>query len=92
MNESAWNTFSKEEAEHMTRVTGGAIKVEKIIKMPLLDINDVMAKHFGKAPTYVSIDAEGQHLLRKSSLNTGDAPLCLPSLLVVALLGSCPLL
>ena len=62
MTESAWNTFSKEEAEHMTRVTGGSIKVERVIKMPLLEINGVMAKHFGGAPTFLSIDAEGLHL------------------------------
>jgi hypothetical protein len=62
MTESAWNTFSKEEAEHMTRATGGAIKVERVIKMPLLGINDVMTKHFGGAPTFLSIDAEGLHL------------------------------
>jgi len=62
MTESAWNTFSKEEAEHMTQVTGGHIKVERVIKMPLLGINDVMAKHFGGAPTFLSIDAEGLHL------------------------------
>ena len=62
MTESAWNTFSKEEAEHMTRATGGGIKVERVIKMPLLEINDVMTKHFGGAPTFLSIDAEGLHL------------------------------
>jgi hypothetical protein len=62
MTESAWNTFSKEEAEHMTRATGGGIKVERVIKMPLLEINDVMMKHFGGAPTFLSIDAEGLHL------------------------------
>ena len=62
MTESAWNTFSKEEAEHMTRVTGGGIKVERVIKMPLLEINEVMARHFGGAPTFLSIDAEGLHL------------------------------
>ena len=62
MTEAAWNTFSKEEAEHMTRATGGTIKIEKVIKMPLLDINDVMSQHFGKAPTFLSIDAEGLHL------------------------------
>ena len=71
MNESAWNTFSKDEAEHMTKVTGGHIKVEKVIKMPLLDINDVMAKHFGKAPAYVSIDAEGLHLAILKSIDYG---------------------
>lgn len=62
MTESAWNTFSKEEAEHMTRATGGGIKVERVIKMPLLEVNDVMKKHFGGAPTFLSIDAEGLHL------------------------------
>lgn len=62
MSDSAWNTFSKEEAEHMTRATGGTIKIEKVIKMPLLEINDVMSKHFGEAPTFLSIDAEGLHL------------------------------
>jgi hypothetical protein len=69
MTESAWNTFSKEEAEHMTQVTSGGIRVEKVIKMPLLNINDVMAKHFGKAPAYVSIDAEGWHLAILKSID-----------------------
>jgi hypothetical protein len=69
MSDSAWNTFSKDEAEHMTKVTGGNIKVEKVVKMPLLNINDVMAKHFGKAPTYVSIDAEGLHLAILKSID-----------------------
>ena len=71
MNESSWNTFSKDEADHMTKVTGGQIKVEKVIKMPLLNINDVMAKHFGKAPAYVSIDAEGLHLAILKSIDYG---------------------
>jgi hypothetical protein len=62
MTESAWNTFSKEEAEHMTHVTKGGIKVQRVIKMPLLEINTVMAKHFAGAPTFLSIDAEGLHL------------------------------
>jgi FkbM family methyltransferase len=62
MTESSWNTFSKEEADHMTRATRGGIKVERVIKMPLLEINEVMAKHFGGAPTFLSIDAEGLHL------------------------------
>ncbi len=69
MTASGWNTFSKAEADHMTRTTGGRIKVEKVIKMPLLNINDVMAKHFGKAPAYVSIDAEGWHLAILKSID-----------------------
>ena len=62
MTESAWNTFSKEESEHMTRVTDGRIKVERVIQMPMLDINEVMAKHFNGAPTFLSIDTEGMDL------------------------------
>jgi len=62
MTEPSWNTFSKEEAEHQAKVTDGKIKIEKVIKMPLLDINDVMAQHLNGAPAFLSIDAEGWHL------------------------------
>jgi hypothetical protein len=61
MTDPSWNTFSKEEAEHQEEITGRRIKIDKIIKMPLLDINDVMEEHFHGAPTFVSIDAEGLH-------------------------------
>ena len=61
MSEPSWNTFSREEAEHMEKSTNGKITIQKVIKMPLLNINDVMAEHFQKAPTFVSIDAEGLH-------------------------------
>lgn len=62
MTEPSWNTFSKEEAEHQERITNNRIRIKEVVKMPLLDINEVMAKHFeGKAPTYLSIDAEGIH-------------------------------
>lgn len=62
MTESSWNTFSKEEAEHQAEVTGGRIAIEKVVKVPLLDINEVMDEHFHGAPSFVSIDAEGLHL------------------------------
>jgi hypothetical protein len=61
MSDPSWNTFSKKEAEHVVKTTNGAIFVEKQLKMPLLDINRVMQEHFGGAPTFVSIDAEGLH-------------------------------
>jgi len=62
MTEPSWNTFSKEEAEHQEKITNKRIRIREVVKMPLLDINSVMAEHFeGKAPTYVSIDAEGIH-------------------------------
>lgn len=62
MTEPSWNTFSKEEADHQSKVSNGRVTIEKVIKMPLLDINDVMAEHFQGAPAFVSIDAEGWHL------------------------------
>jgi Methyltransferase FkbM domain len=70
MSESDWNTFDKAEAEHMAKVTGGKVAIREVRKMPLLNINDVMAQHFnGKAPSYVSIDAEGLHLAILKSID-----------------------
>ena len=69
MTDPSWNTFSKEEAEHQEKATGKKISIKKVIKMPLLDINDVMQEHFGKAPTFLSIDAEGLHLAILKSID-----------------------
>jgi FkbM family methyltransferase len=62
MNYAELNTFSKEEAEHQERETKGRIKVREVIRMPLLNINDVMAEHLKGAPTFLSIDTEGLDL------------------------------
>jgi FkbM family methyltransferase len=62
MSEPSWNTFSKEEADHQVEVTQGRVTIKEVIKMPLLNINDVMAEHFKGAPAFLSIDAEGLHL------------------------------
>ena len=59
MSQPGLNTFSKEEADHQTEVTKGQISVKEVIKMPLLNINDVMIKYFGDAPTFLSVDTEG---------------------------------
>lgn len=69
MSDPSWNTFSKEEAEHQEEVTGGRIAVREVIKMPLLDINDVMQEHFDGAPAYLSVDAEGLHLAILQSID-----------------------
>jgi FkbM family methyltransferase len=75
MTEPSWNTFSREEADHQAKVTNGRIKIEKVIKMPLLNINDVMREHLKGAPTFLSIDAEGWHLpILKSIDYTGFRP------------------
>ena len=62
LNESALNTFSKEQAERLVAESKGGYHIEEVRKVPLLNINDVMAEHFQGAPTFVSIDVEGLDL------------------------------
>jgi hypothetical protein len=53
------NTFDRAAADRLPAVTDGKGKVVRTVKMPLLNINDVIARHLGTAPDYLSIDAEG---------------------------------
>lgn len=62
MNASALNTFSKEQAQRLEAEPGGKFKIEEVRKVPLLNINDVMEKHFKGAPWFISIDTEGLDL------------------------------
>ncbi len=56
------NTFSKKQVD-LYQKKYGKNSLEKVIKMPLLNINDVIKRHFGgKAPDLVSIDVEGLDL------------------------------
>jgi FkbM family methyltransferase len=58
MSSSGLNTFDKEQAERLARESEH--KIVKVIKMPMLGINRVIAEHFGgKAPDFISIDIEG---------------------------------
>lgn len=50
------NTFSSEQVE---RLKAQGTSVERVVKMPLLNINDVIAKHLGSAPDVLSTDVEG---------------------------------
>ncbi len=59
---SGLNTFSKEEANFWEQEGNeeiGKHKVEKVVKMPLLNINELMAQYFKPHPNLVSIDVEG---------------------------------
>lgn len=59
---SGLNTFSKEEADFWEQEGNeeiGKHKVEKVVKMPLLNINELMAHYFRPHPNLVSIDVEG---------------------------------
>ena len=53
----ALNTLSKKEAEY--REKNGSYKVEKIIRIPLKTINEVIEENFSKTPDLVSLDVEG---------------------------------
>jgi FkbM family methyltransferase len=58
MSAKVLNTFSKEEAEHLTNTTSK--KIEKVIKIPLVPINKIITKYLNnKAPNFVSLDTEG---------------------------------
>ena len=66
------STFSKKEALHWqeTGMKGmGKINYEKIIKVPLVNINTIIQKYFDKVPDFISIDVEGLDLAILSSLD-----------------------
>jgi FkbM family methyltransferase len=53
------NTFSKEQAD-LVLAKYGAGALDKVLKRPLLNVNDVIREHFkGAAPDVFSIDIEG---------------------------------
>jgi hypothetical protein len=70
MSDASWSTFDRAEAEHQVKATGGKVTIREVRRMPLLDVNQVMAEHFqGKAPSFISIDAEGWHFPILSSID-----------------------
>jgi hypothetical protein len=56
---SGLNTFSKEMADSYPAKSGGVITVAKVLRLPLLDINGVMEKHWNGPPHLLSVDTEG---------------------------------
>ena len=63
-NHTALNTFSKEEAINSEKE---GIPIQKVIKLPLKDVNDVISENFTGSPTIISLDVEGldEMILRK---------------------------
>ena len=63
MTLSQWNTFDKAEAERRVVKTGGEVEIERVVKMPLVPINRIMAEHFPQGgPDFLSIDIESLDL------------------------------
>ncbi len=57
----ALNTFSADDVAVRRREAGEGV-VEKVIKMPLVEVNRLIAQHLGAAPDLISIDVEGWDL------------------------------
>jgi FkbM family methyltransferase len=57
-------TFSKREAQYWENVglNGKRYKIEKIVKMPLMNVNHVIENYFTECPDFISIDVEGWDL------------------------------
>ncbi len=53
------NTFSHDEAMQLVTRSNGRYRIETVIKIPLLNINDVMRQQWSAAPNVLSVDAEG---------------------------------
>jgi FkbM family methyltransferase len=56
------NTFSKQVAEEYAARADFRYSIRKVLRLPLLDINRLMQKHWGGAPSLLSIDTEGFEL------------------------------
>ena len=53
------NTFSQEQATQLVARSQGHYRIERVIKVPLLNINDVMREQWNAAPNVLSVDTEG---------------------------------
>jgi FkbM family methyltransferase len=62
LNMPQLNTFDRSRAEQVVAGSGGKVKLLRTVKMPIVNINRVVADHLGAAPDYLSIDVEGLDL------------------------------
>ena len=53
------NTFSREQAEALVTRSKGRYSIAQVLKIPLLNINDLMRKHWNGPPNLLSVDTEG---------------------------------
>jgi FkbM family methyltransferase len=67
MGSRTLNTFSKEEAERY--IGSEKQKIEKIIQIPLVNINTIIDQYIKKVPDIISLDTEGYDLTILQSLD-----------------------
>ena len=56
------NTFSRKEANAAVEEGKGKIRIEEIIQVPVMSINNLIAAHFDASPDFLSLDVEGMDL------------------------------
>jgi len=66
------NTFNKKEAEY--RASLGNYKIAKVVKVPLININDLIKNNFTTYPDLLSVDIEGLDLEVLRSLDYTKYP------------------
>jgi len=71
-NEPSINTFDKAEAEH--RSSYGNYSIQKVVKVPLIGINELIENNFTTCPDLISIDIEGLDLAVLQSLDYNKYP------------------
>lgn len=85
LNYPQLNTFDGDEAKRRVRDSGGKTVVKQVVKMPLVNINKVIAEHFhGAAPDFLSVDTEGLDL---TILKTMDFAKYRPKVICAETLG-----
>ena len=72
-NEASINTFDKKEAEY--RSSFGNYKIVQVVKVPLININDLIKNNFKTYPDLLSVDIEGLDLAVLQSLNYANYPI-----------------
>jgi FkbM family methyltransferase len=79
MSTRTLNTFSEDEAKRYEAM--GTQRIEKVLSLPLITLDHILADHFGdKEPTLLSIDIEG---LDFEVLSTLDLKKCRPPIICI---------
>jgi FkbM family methyltransferase len=63
------DTFQRAQADGYTRQIGEKASIKKTIKVPLVSVNEIIAKYFRGAPDFISVDTEGMDLQILRSLD-----------------------
>jgi FkbM family methyltransferase len=60
MSAPTLNTFSRKAAEHSQSVSSH--RIERVVRLPLLGVNEIVERYYSTCPNFVSIDVEGMDL------------------------------